>query len=222
VAVFDSHAHGDHWLGNEGIKRFFPDALIYGHPNLKARIEGPDGRLWLQTINKLTGGSADGHSIVPIDRTINDGDLVQIGDTNFRIYHTGKAHSDNDVMIEIVGQNMLFTGDVVRNGLLGIMDEDASFKGNIATIDFMLGKKFTYYLPGHGRVGGPEMVRRYRTYLDTLHSVVKGLYDQGLADFEMKPKVIKTLAPFMDWAGFDMRIGAHISRVFLEVEAEVF
>ena len=45
-------------------------------------------------------------------------------------------------MVEIEGENTLFTGDVVRNGLLGIMEEDASFEGNIAAIDFIIGKKY--------------------------------------------------------------------------------
>ena len=65
-----------------------------------------------------------------------------VGDTTFRIYHTGQAHTNNDIMVEIEGENTLFTGDVVRNGLLGIMEEDASFEGNIAAIDFIIGKKY--------------------------------------------------------------------------------
>jgi glyoxylase-like metal-dependent hydrolase (beta-lactamase superfamily II) len=65
VAVFDSHAHGDHWLGNEGIKRHYPDAAIYGHPIMKARVEGNDGVNWLESINRVTEGTADGRVVIP-------------------------------------------------------------------------------------------------------------------------------------------------------------
>ena len=153
VAVFNSHAHGDHWLGNEGIKRHYPQAVIYGHPVMKTRVLGPDGNFWLDTINRLTGDTAKGKHVVAPDKTVNDGDEIKIGDTTFRIHHTGAAHTDSDIMIEVTGENALFTGDIVRNGLLGIMEEDASFKGNIAAIDFIVSKNFQYYIPGHGLVG---------------------------------------------------------------------
>lgn len=142
VAVFNSHAHGDHWLGNEGIKRHYPNAKIYGHPTMKTRVEGADGEFWLETINRLTEGTADGKRVVGPDKAVTEGDVITVGDTTFRIYHTGQAHTNNDIMVEIEGENTLFTGDVVRNSLLGIMEEDASFEGNIAAIDFIIGKKY--------------------------------------------------------------------------------
>jgi len=222
VAVFNSHAHGDHWLGNEGIKRVYPDAIIYGHPVMKDRVTGSDGDFWLTQVEQLTEGTAGGKRVVAPDRTVNDGDVIEIGDTRFRIYHTGPAHTDNDIMIEIVDQNALFTGDVVRNGLLGIMESDASFAGNIAAIDVMMGKKFKYYIPGHGRVGDIKMVRNYRTYLDTLLSTVRELYAQQLADYEMKPIVTDAVSAYSNWAGFDIRVGPHVSRAYLEVEMEEF
>ncbi len=222
VAVFDSHAHGDHWLGNEAVKRSFPDAVIYGHPALKSKVEGPNGQFWLDTINRLTNGTAGGTRVVPIDKTVNDGDVVTVGDTEFRILHTGKAHTDNDIMIEIAGQDVLYTGDVVRNGLLGIMEDDASFQGNIAAIDLIVKKHYAHYIPGHGKAGGASVPMTYRAYLDTVRATVAALYEDGLADYEMKPEVMQRVSQFGSWAGFELRIGAHINRAYLEVEAESF
>jgi len=222
VAVFDSHAHGDHWLGNEGIKRHFPDAIIYAHPRFKQRIAGNDGPRWLETINRVTNSTADGKRVIGADKTVDNGDAIKIGGKTFRIHHTGSAHTDNDIMIEIVEANTMFTGDVVRNGLLGIMESDASFKGNIAAIDYLLDKKYKSYIPGHGTAGGPDILSSYRAYLDTLRSTVKALYDEGKADFEMKPKVVQAVSAYQNWAGFDMRVGPHISRAYLEVEKDAF
>ena len=222
VAVFNSHAHGDHWLGNEGVKNAYPAAVIYGHPNMKAKVEGAEGERWLKLINRATEGKANGKKVVAPDKAVNDGDVIDIGDTEFRIYHTGPAHTDNDISIEIVGEDALFTGDVVRNQFLGMMEEDASFKGNIAAIDSMLEKSFSHYIPAHGHAGGAEILNEYRAYLVTLKGAVKQLYDEGLADFEMKPEVVKVLQEYQQWPGFDIRIGPHISRVYLEIEAEEF
>ena len=125
-------------------------------------------------------------------------------------------------MIEIVGENILFTGDVIRNGMLGIMEEDASFKGNIAAIDLIASKSFKLYIPGHGKAGGIEVLDGYRIYLRTVRETVKELYEQGLADYEMKPKVVEAASAYKNWNGFDLRVGPHVSRAYLEVEAEAF
>jgi len=222
VAVFNSHAHGDHWLGNEGIKKVYPDAVIYGHPVMKDRVTGSEDDFWLTQIEQLTEGAAGGKRVIAPDRTVNDRDVIEIGDTLFRVYHTGPAHTDSDIMIEIVGQNALFTGDVIRNGLLGIMEADASFAGNIAAIDVIAGKRFNYYIPGHGRVGDVGIALNYRTYLDTLLSTVRELYARQLADYEMKPMAMDAVSAYSNWAGFDIRVGPHISRAYLEVEMEEF
>ena len=222
VAVFNSHAHGDHWLGNEGIKRHYPNVVIYGHPTMQTRVEGPDGEFWLTLINRLTDGKAGGKRVVAPDKTVNDGDVVNIGDTAFRIYHTGAAHTDNDIMIEIIAENILFMGDVVRNGMLGIMEDDASVKGNIAAIDLIVDKPFKLYIPGHGKAGDSGIAKQYREYLHILRGTVEKLYNEDLADYEMKPKVVKALSAYNNWFNFDIRVGPNVSRAYLEVEAEAF
>jgi len=222
VAIFNSHAHGDHWLGNEGVKRTYPQAAIYGHPGMKALVDGTEGERWLAMIERLTGGTAGGKKVIGPDKTLNNGDVIDIGDTSFRIHHTGPAHTDNDIMIEVVDQKVLFTGDVVRNGALGLMESDASFKGNIAAMDWMVKKKFKHYIPGHGRAGGIEIVRAYRSYLDKLLTTVKKLYAENLPDHEMKPAVLRAVSAYKDWAGFDEVLGPHVSRAYLEVEAAAF
>ena len=180
VAVFNSHAHGDHWLGNEGIKRHFPDAIIYGHPNMKARLEQDAGLFWLETINRVTDNTANGKQVVAPDKTVNNDDVINVGDTDFRIFHFGKAHTDNDIMVEIVGESALFTGDVVRDRFIGMMEDYSSFKGNIETIDKIVTMNYKYYIPGHGSVGGVEIPLTYNAYLKSLRKVVKQMFDEGI------------------------------------------
>ncbi|MEJ2142383.1 MAG: MBL fold metallo-hydrolase [Gammaproteobacteria bacterium] len=222
VAVFNSHAHGDHWLGNEAIKKHYPSATIYGHPNMKKKVESAEGTRWVDMINQRTKNTANGKRAVAPDNTVNDGDLITIGDTKFRVHHTGRAHSDNDIMVEVIDQKILFTGDVVRNGMLGLMNEDASFVGNINAIDVILKKEFDLYIPGHGKSGRHEIAKNYRNYLNIVYTSVKKMYAQGLADFEMKKTIKKSVSRYKNWVAFDMLLGPSISRAYLEVEAEEF
>lgn len=222
VAVFNSHPHGDHWLANEAIIAAHPNVAIYGHKNTMARINGSGGQFWLDMINKVTNGTANGHKVVAPNNTVADGDVVTIGDTQFRIYHPEKAHTDSDIMVEIVGSGVLFTGDVLRNGMLGIMEEDASFSGNIEAIDMLVSKKYKILIPGHGKSGGNQIALDYRDYLRGILGNVKKYYETGMADFEMKSRILPDLARFKSWEGFDLRLGSHISRAYLEVESEAF
>ena len=75
--------------------------------------------------------------MVEPDADAADDDTLHIGDRNFRIYHAGKAHTDGDIMIEVVEEKLLFLGDVgVYERAPGM--EDGNFKGSIAAIDIAL------------------------------------------------------------------------------------
>jgi len=78
------------------------------------------------------------------------------------------------------------------------------------------------YIPGHGSVGGVEMPLVYSAYLKSLRGIVKELFDEDIESYEMKTRVITALADYSGWRGFDLRLGEHISRVYLEIEQEEF
>jgi len=221
VAVFDTHIHGDHWLGNAAIKAAFPAVRIYGDPGMKVLAEGAEGARWSKMIDGLTDGANEGLAPVAPDAVVKDGDVIPIGDLHFRIYHPAKAHTETDIMIAVVEKKVLFTGDVVRNGMLGEM-QGGSFTGSIQAIDKALETGARYYVPGHGRAGDAEILRAYRDYLSTLYGTVKTLYGDGIADFEMKPRVVQALAAYKDWWGFKEWVGPQVSLAYLEAEANSF
>jgi len=222
IAIFNTHAHGDHWLGNEGIRRSYPEAVIYAHPVAKSRIEGPYGKGWLERVDQATEGTAGTGILVPPDKAVDDNSLIEFGSTRFHIHHAGRAHTNNDIMVEVVGQRVMFTGDVVRNGMIGIIEESGSFRGNIAAIDEILHEPLDYYIPGHGPAGGSEVPASYRGYLGALVTTVEELIGENLADFEMKPVVVEAAAEYSGWKNFDDLVGQHVSQVYLEIEASLF
>ena len=221
VAVFDTHSHGDHWLGNDAIKRAYPKVVIYGHPNMKAALEAGEGERWVKIVNEATQGETAGTVAVGPDKTVNDGEVITIGDRQFRIHHYGSAHTDNDILIEVVEDKVLFLGDVVRVAL-GMPDQGGSYKGNIAAIEKLLSLPVKIFVPGHGLAGGREIPEIYKGYLQKFYATVQELYKLGLSDYEMKPKVIEALEEYRGWAMFDTFIGPQVSQVYLEVEKEEF
>jgi glyoxylase-like metal-dependent hydrolase (beta-lactamase superfamily II) len=109
VAVFNTHAHGDHWLGNEGIKLAYPRAVIYAHPTMKAMALQDEGRMWIKTFNERSGGAVEGTTLMGPGKEVSDGDVITIGRARFRILHPGLAHTDHDIMIEVVEEKVFFS-----------------------------------------------------------------------------------------------------------------
>ena len=221
VAVLNTHVHGDHWLGNQAFREADTGVAIYGHPNMIADIANGAGDNWVANMEQFTEGATSGTRVEGPNISIGHGDHVTIGGIDFRFHHYGTAHSNSDVMIEVPSEQVLFLADNATNRRIVRMD-DGTFTGNVATIDAALKIKAKVYVPGHGQTGKAQFVRDYRDYLASLKQVVKKYYDQGMSDFEMKPKVSAELARFKKWPGFEEELGKHISLAYLEVERESF
>ena len=105
---------------------------------------------------------------------------------------------------------------------LGNRVQEASFSGIEKATQLALDRPgIEYFIPGHGNSGGREVVENALKFISTLRASVKKYYDDGLADFEMRDKVLADLKEFKDWNGFD-ELGRAISFLYLEVEAEDF
>jgi glyoxylase-like metal-dependent hydrolase (beta-lactamase superfamily II) len=221
VALFNTHIHGDHWFANQAFKAIDPDVPIFGHAEMLKMVERGDGTAFLSTLMRLTDGAVEGTVETPPKKTAAHDDQFSMGGVDIRILYEPKAHSHSDIMLELPQHKVVFLGDNVMRDRLGRMDS-GTFSGNIAAIDMALETDAQVFVPGHGPSGGPEVARTYREYLSTIKTQVENLFDEGLSDFEMKPKIIESLVGFHSWVDFDNNVGKHISLAYLEVEAEMF
>lgn len=219
--VFNSHIHGDHWLGNQAIMEAYPGVRIYAHPEMIAQAEAGEGLRWVTMMEQLTDGATQGTQAVLPTEALSDGKTIHAGGLTFKAYLSAHAHTETDAMIEVVEESVMVTGDNALYRRIGRMD-DASFRGNMAAIDRALAVKATHYVPGHGPSGGTEVIEPYRRYLDTVYGEAARLSDEGLADFEMKDEIVEQLGPYQSWSGFDEEVGRHISLAVLEAEQAAF
>ena len=116
IAVFNTHVHGDHWMGNAAIRKAYPDARIYAHERAIERLQSGEAEQWLDIFMQSTGGAIEGTEIVLPDNALKGGESIQAAGNTFNIHHTGKAHTDNDIMIEYPERKTLFAGDIVIYG----------------------------------------------------------------------------------------------------------
>jgi glyoxylase-like metal-dependent hydrolase (beta-lactamase superfamily II) len=222
IAVFNTHIHGDHWLGNQAIKAAYPKVVIYAHPKMMDAIKAGDGDNWIKMMNTATQGASRGTKAVAPDLGLDHDEALKLHGTSFRIYHNERAHTDNDLMIEVVEQGVFFLGDVVRNKSVATnFPEHGNIQGQLAAIDMGLKSGAKHFIPGHGLSGGREIVITQQVFLKTLHAAVKKYYDQGLSDFEMKEKVMSDLNAYKSYYGFE-DLGRVINSAYLQIEAESF
>ena len=221
AAVLNTHVHGDHWLGNQAIREVDPEVPIYGHPNMIRAIEEGAGQRWVDNMKSMTEGATRGTRVVGPNHEVADGDTLEIGGTTFRFHHPGPAHTNTDVMIEVAKEDLLFLGDNACNERIVRMD-DGTFTGSVEVLEAAREVDAEVLVPGHGKTGGWAIVDAYQAYLEQLYGAVSEYYDQGMMDYEMKPKVRERLARFEDWAGFEEELGKHISLAMLEYERKMF
>lgn len=219
--VFNTHIHGDHWLGNQAFSDAFPNVIIMGHPDMISSAKKGDAAKWIALMERLTKGATKGtKAVIPKTATNNNFALVT-GGISFKIYAPAKAHSKTDVMIHVIEDSIVFLGDNVLYKRIPGMG-DATFRGNIKACDVAIKIGAKLYVPGHGPTGDVKLVKSFKTYLTTVYNQAVHYVDEGLSDFEMKPMILKKLKEFHNWAGFNDEIGHHISLAALEAEAASF
>ena len=222
IAVFNSHIHGDHWLGNSAIRESFPNAKFYAHKKAIQRLKSGEAENWLDIMQKMVGKKAAGLTFIP-DQALEGGENIKIDNLGLKIHHTGHAHTDSDIMVEVPGNRLLFTGDVVEYGRLVSSDvpRDFNAKGQIEAIKFILNLPIDIYVPGHGETGGKEIPEAALKFLQLFYESVERNYNAGLADYEMKEQVSKDLSAYSGWFNYD-QLGRMISFVFQQIESADF
>lgn len=223
IAVFNTHVHGDHWLGNHGIRKLYPTVPIYAHSRMIERVNKGEGQDWIKLFMGMTNNIIKDTDVVKPNIGLNGGETLKLDGITLLIHHTGHAHTDSDIMIEVVDDKSLFFGDIVASRRVPNSDvpQDASFKGTENAIKLMLDGSATLFIPGHGLSGGREVPEASLRFLIKLRQAVTRYYMQGMTDFEMKEKVIKDMAEFKDWHNFK-EMGRVISYIYQEVEQDNF
>jgi glyoxylase-like metal-dependent hydrolase (beta-lactamase superfamily II) len=219
--IFTTHFHGDHWLANQALVEAYPDALTLAHPELIALLKAGDDRFWVDTFAERLGEQAFAGTRAVIPNTPAQNRDYTIGGITFQVMLFDKAHTATDLIVYVVEEGVLFTGDIVNNQHFSFMGH-GSFRGAYEATQKMLSLKPDYVVVGHGRSGKPELIDQFGQIYQQLRTLVGKYYEQELMDYEMKPGVIAELDEYRQWSGFEQQIGRYISQLITELEAESF
>ncbi|MFJ2157643.1 MBL fold metallo-hydrolase [Streptomyces sp. NPDC087856] len=108
------------------------------------------------------------------DLVYDDAYDLELGGRVVQLRATGRAHSKGDQVVRVPDAGVLFTGDLVEAGQFAIFpwfppyDTDVSGTRWIAVMERLAGEGARVVVPGHGAVGGPELLADVRDYLRLL------------------------------------------------------
>jgi glyoxylase-like metal-dependent hydrolase (beta-lactamase superfamily II) len=118
------------------------------------------------------------------DLFITDGMTITPGGKEIQIMYFGPCHTSSDLVVFVPEERVLITGDLVfHNRLPHIRAEwGGDVPNTIATLDRLIAMsdKFEHVVPGHGDVGGLQVLEGQRNYLIDLWTAVLEAREKGL------------------------------------------
>ncbi len=225
VAVFNSHYHGDHWLGNHAFVQVWgPKLPIHALPGTIEAIKGTAGSAWRSLMERWTNQSTAGTEVVVPNTAVEHGQVLRWGDTRFRMHHYGTAHTPYDLCVEVVEDKITMVGDIAMGNRVANMD-DGSYPGTFkyyAALKQAAGQQL--WLPGHGQPGH-DLLDSYGRFMAGIWEPCLQAVKDGKSEAEAKamvlsdPRVAQRAAGMQ---GFGGNIGKYISLAYLEAEKEAF
>ena len=171
--VFDTHHHHDHTYGN----RVWADAgaLLVAQEGAARRLKEIEPDNWHARASQRPGmrGTSFKHP------QVLSGDALYFEDDAARVelLWFGEAHTQGDGFAWLPESKVLFTGDAVVNGPYNYVG-DGSIQDWIETLEHVKALGAQVVCPGHGPVGGPELVVGQQAFFVALMAEAKALRDQ--------------------------------------------
>jgi glyoxylase-like metal-dependent hydrolase (beta-lactamase superfamily II) len=225
IAAFNSHYHGDHWLGNHAfVKAFGPGLPIHALPHTIEKIRGAEGNLWRGLMERWTNQSTAGTQVVAPNTAVRHGQSLSFGDVTLRMHHYGTAHTPSDLCVEVAGDQVTFVGDIAMSNRIANID-DGSYRGTFSYYDALRKAAGTQlWAPGHGQPAR-DVLTTYGTFMlgiweACLKAVKEGLPESDARTMVLQDPRVASRAAAMQ--GFESNIGKYISLAYLEAEKEAF
>lgn len=225
VAVFNTHFHGDHWLGNHAFVEAYGDKLpIYALAGTIKAIKGYEGSQWASLMERWTNQASAGTQVIAPNTEVQHGQTLQIGDISFKLHFYGTAHTSADLCIQVVQDKVTAVGDIAMANRIANIDE-GSYPGTFKYFTALAQSAGDQlWLPGHGPAGR-DLLDSYGKFLAGIWEPCLQAVKDGRSESTAKAAVLadpRVASRAKSMEGFDANIGKYVSLAYLEAEKEAF
>jgi cyclase len=207
--LINTHHHGDHTYGNSE----FGAVTIIGHERCREEViaGGILGNVGIW--DPVDWGEL---TLAPPTVTFADRLRVWSDDTPVEVSYVGQpAHTSNDCLIWLPGQQVLFCGDLLFNGgtpflLMG------SVTGALDVLTSVLAPiPARVIVPGHGEPCGPELISTVAGYLRFVLALARAGLAEGLTPLDLARQA--DLGDYAGWLDRE-RIVGNLHRAYRDLD----
>jgi cyclase len=219
--VIDTHFHPDHSFGNAAWVDAFGSTIVAQEAALDIlRKSGPE--LWQESA-KTRHDVASSRLKLP---DIGYSEQMAFEDPSHRIElrWPGPAHTPGDTLVWLPRERILFTGDMCVNGSFNYVHDSTLLKW-IPALEAAKALGATKVCPGHGPIGGPEVIADQEAYFVALREGVRAMVDKGMSAEEAKAAgpglaaALKNTPAISRYVPTDYWFGFHVEKMYAELSA---
>ncbi len=202
-----THFHPEHAFGAQS----FTGEATFLVNRAQADDLATKGASYLQMFRGLGAPVArqlEGVELATPDVVYDDAYDLDLGGRVVQLRATGRAHSKGDQVVTVLDAGVLFTGDLAETGQFAIFpwfppyDTDVSGTRWIAVMRKLAATRPRVVVPGHGDIGGPQVLDGVRDYLELLRDETWRRRDSAASEDTIVKEVTALLVErHPDWAG---------------------
>lgn len=217
--VVDTHFHPDHSFGNAIWADAGATLIAQAGALDQLRKFGPD--TWAKEAGERPDVAASRLNLPSLVYT----DSLVFEDARHRVElrWPGAAHTLGDTLVWLPHEKVLVTGDLTVNGAFNYL-HDSSIRNWIQVLGAMARLGATTVVPGHGPLGGPEIIADQQRYFVELEAGVQALHDQHktLAEAQAAaPELaaqLKRIPSIARYVPADVWFVAHVEKMYDELK----
>jgi glyoxylase-like metal-dependent hydrolase (beta-lactamase superfamily II) len=201
-----THFHPEHGYGAQA---FESRAVgVYNRAQLEElRAKGEPYLEMFRTFGATVAEQLEGVRLVEPQIVYDGSAELALGGVTATLHTWGLAHTRGDQVVFLPEQRVLFTGDLVESRCFAIFPwfppDDVDVDGDrwIAVLEELERLDPAVVVPGHGDVGGAEVVAAARDYLQLLRRETHRLADEGVPEDDAVAELDRSMRELHpDWA----------------------
>ena len=181
-----THYHPDHWYGAKTYKEL--GAKIVAHRKLFEEYNSGNAKNTLDGLKQRIKGLYDDVELVPPDIAVDKEMEIKVGQYTFRLIPLQEsAHTNNDIMVYMPKEKVLFVGDLVsQKRIVSARDRTASVSGWLRALEFIRTIDAQVILAGHNYPLKKDAIEDTHKYLSYLRDNIKRMKEQDKSIDEIK------------------------------------
>jgi glyoxylase-like metal-dependent hydrolase (beta-lactamase superfamily II) len=167
VTIINTHYHLDHTHGNPA---FAAGTRVVATGRTLHHLKATDA-------GYFSGAAA---ALLP-NETFEDRRALVLGNKTVLLFHTGRGHTDGDLVALFLEDGVLHAGDLYFNTMYPNIDLEAggSVQEWVETLERVRELPFDKVIPGHGKVSGRESLLQFQRFIRQLADIGKQAASEG-------------------------------------------